>query len=59
MTSVEPFSIGIHHSLAGYAKDYKKRAYVFKLITADWSVYYLQVKWVGLVNVQISSMSLM
>ena len=43
-SSVEPFTIGIHHSLAGYAKDYKKRAYVFKLITADWSVYYLQVK---------------
>ena len=59
MTSVEPFTIGIHHSLAGYAKDYKKRAYVFKLITADWSVYYLQVKWVSLLNGQISFMSMM
>jgi len=40
----EPYTIGIHHSLAGYAKDYKKRAHVFKLITSYWSVYYIQVK---------------
>ena len=44
MNGHEAHSIGIHHALAGYAKDYKKRMFVFKLITADWSVYYIQVK---------------
>lgn len=64
INSHEPQAIGIHHCLAGYAKDYKKRAYVFKLITSDWSVYYIQAKnqdevrsWMDSLNVSAAMMS--
>ncbi|XP_047128258.1 PH and SEC7 domain-containing protein 4 isoform X1 [Hydra vulgaris] len=57
-------SVGIHHALAGYAKDYKKRAYVFKIIAADWSVYYIQAKnqddvrqWMDCINVAAAMLS--
>ncbi|XP_066936401.1 PH and SEC7 domain-containing protein-like isoform X2 [Clytia hemisphaerica] len=64
MNGHEAHSIGIHHALAGYAKDYKKRMFVFKLISADWSVYYLQVKsqdevkiWMDSINVSAALLS--
>lgn len=60
----EPQSIGVHHCLAGFAKDYKKRAFIFKLITADWKVLYFQAKnqdevryWMDCLNVSAALLS--
>jgi len=58
------YSIGIHHSLAGFATEYKKRQFVFKLITADWRVFMFEVKsksdaqeWVDCINISASALS--
>eukprot|EP00795_Rhopilema_esculentum_P012669 gene12669-3379_t len=57
-------SIGIHHSLAGPATDYRKRNFVFKLITADWRVFLFEAKskadvqgWVDAINITAAALS--
>ncbi|EDO34812.1 predicted protein, partial [Nematostella vectensis] len=49
--------LGVHHSLASRATDYKKRPFVFKFVTADWREFLFQARgrtdmseWIAAIN---------